>query len=138
MPTVILKEVSMTQIGQPFVPVRAKSSDRAFASSVAGSVQKYANGRFRSVTQAGVARKFDLTLKDMPAGVIVVPTTPVATSVFYITLLEQWLGTTVILRDFRGNFIYGTYFDLQIRELKSPSYVNATLSFQQLTGVVGQ
>ncbi len=138
MPTPDFRQVVLTQIGQPFIPVRAYTSDRSWASSVVGNMQKYANGRYRSISQAGVGRQVTVTLRDMPTGDITVPTTPTPTVVRYWKLLEQWLGTSVLYRDYYGNFLYGTYFSITPKERKDPAYLDVALTFQELTGVVGQ
>lgn len=61
----------------------------------AGAVRRYAGGRFRNVTVAGVGRKYSMTLRMLDG-----PT---------VSLLEGWINQTVLVRDSTGRRVWGVY-----------------------------
>lgn len=81
---------------------------------VNGSVNQYAGGRFRAVTQAGVSNSDDLTF----------------TLVDRATrdTLESWIGQVVCYRDPHGTKHWGTYLLYQSTEQTGANYSDVELT----------
>jgi len=71
---------------------------RARSSSKDGEVRTYAGGRQRSITQAGVRGRFEVTL--------------VQVTFADLARLESWMGVPVQLRDHRGQWFTGVFFEV--------------------------
>jgi hypothetical protein len=79
--------------------------DRPLQYTTANEVRIYAGGRRRAITHPGVQHIWGFELVQL------FPT--------QVELLTGWLasGTTLFARDHRGHAMYGTFFELNVREL---------------------
>ncbi|MFC0504216.1 hypothetical protein [Micromonospora costi] len=85
--------------------VAAFSADRARRVSVQGENRTYGGGRRRAITQEGHTDVITFTLRRVTTA--------------QRDQLRDWLGRDVMYRDYRGQRIVGTLFDLDIREYKA-------------------
>lgn len=88
--------------------------DRGWAASVRGEVRSYAGGRQRAVGSIGKASTWKFTLVELTQ--------------VQCELLEAWMnqGVTLLARDHRGQFMYGTFFEVDRGENMAQLYPNAT------------
>jgi len=70
-----------------------------------GGVQTFASGRQRSISHVGERGQFGFTLVDVTEA--------------QITLLREWKGKTVSVRDHRGQRYVGSYYEINVDEDKS-------------------
>jgi hypothetical protein len=75
--------------------VSARSTGRAWSTEVSGEIRTYADGRRRSVTTEGVGVTAALTLALLTQA--------------ELETLESWMGSTVQIRDFRGQRAFGVF-----------------------------
>lgn len=73
---------------------------RSWTASVEGAVRKYAGGRQRAVGSIGLANVWKVTLVELTQA--------------QCELFETWMkqGVTVLVRDARGQSLYGTFFSV--------------------------
>lgn len=84
--------------------VSAQSADRSRKHSIDGKVRTFAGGRQRSIAIAGERTEFPFTLVYVPEA--------------DITTLRSWINQTVELRDHRGQRYVGTFYELNVDEIK--------------------
>lgn len=84
-----------------------------------GEVKRLAGGRFRAVSTLGVRKSQDFVLRDLAEA--------------DITLLEEWQGQTVIIRDNRGRRMFGVYWDLNFIDRVDPTYYDVALSVTEVS-----
>lgn len=85
----------------------------------AGAVRRYANGRMRIVTQAGVPNQFQVTTVASPRATI--------------QWLEGHTGQTVLVRDDRGRKFYATYFQPATAEHAYNGEGDVTFTLSEVT-----
>lgn len=109
---------------------RYSAPDRPRSSSVQGEVRRYAGGRMRAVGTLGTAAQWQVTLMEL--------------TLADTELLELWMsqGVTVFARDHRGASMYGTFFQVDIDELRAVTYplavYTATIQIQRVDVVEGE
>lgn len=82
--------------------------------SVRGEIRTYAGGRQRAVGSLGAAGSWKYTLVEL--------------TLDQVNTLRTWMaaGVTVFARDHRGQSMYGTFFEVGVKENKSALWQNAT------------
>jgi hypothetical protein len=87
---------------------------RSWSASVRGEVRSYAGGRQRAVGSIGKSNVWKFVLEEL--------------SLATCELLETWMnqGITVLARDHRGQFMYGTFFAVERSENMAQTYEFAT------------
>lgn len=90
------------------------SPGRSQTYSVKGEIRTYAGGRQRAVGSTGVSGSWKFTLVEL--------------SQANVTTLKSWMaqGVTVLARDHRGQWMYGTFFAVDVAENASQLWQNAT------------
>jgi hypothetical protein len=78
--------------------------------STKGEIRTYAGGRQRAIGSVGVAGSWKFTLVEM--------------SLADTVILRTWLdaGVTVFARDHRGQSMYGTFFGVDLSEIRAMTY----------------
>lgn len=92
---------------------RYSAPDRPRSSSVQGEVRRYAGGRMRAVGVLGTAAQWSVTLVELT----------LADTELLVTWMSQ--GVTVFARDHRGQAMYGSFFSVDIDELRAITYTTA-------------
>lgn len=89
-----------------------RSKSQAF--SVKGEIRTYAGGRQRAIGSTGLSGQWVFTLMEL--------------SQANVDMLKTWMafGVTVLARDHRGQFMYGTFFSVDIAENMAQFYSTAT------------
>lgn len=109
---------------------RYSAPDRDRGSSVQGEVRRYAGGRMRAVGALGRASQWGVTLVEL--------------TLDDTELLELWMseGVTVFARDNHGASMYGTFFQVDINELRAVTYplavYTASIQIQRVDVVEGE
>lgn len=109
---------------------RYSAPDRPKSSSVQGEVRRYAGGRMRAVGVLGTSAQWGVTLVEL--------------TLDDVELLELWMsqGVTVFARDHRGASMYGTFFQVDVDELRAVTYpfavYTATIQIQRVDVVEGE
>lgn len=109
--------VNLVSTGQLVKAYTGKGRSHVFGQE--GAVEKFAGGRFRSITVEGLAGQQTFKLRD----------------VTYADLetLITWIGETVLIRDNRGRRMFGTYFDVPYVDGNDANYYDVTLNVTQVT-----
>lgn len=97
--------------------------DRPTGHSVDGSVRTYASGRRRAISTAGTKGEVSRTFVDITQ-----------------TQKDQlitWLGTSVQMRDHRGNKWYGVFFTVAIGEDIRYDLYSATITLETTSTIEG-
>jgi hypothetical protein len=97
--------------------------ERPQAHSMEGDVQEYASGRLRGQGQEGIRAAFDRTLRDM--------------SLEDLETLKTWLGETVLVRDYRGQHFYCTFYSVEVVEMREPELYDLKCAFRTVTHAEG-
>lgn len=92
---------------------------RTRAKSQEGSAQKFAGGRFRSISVEGVAGEQTFVLRDLTYA--------------NIQTLETWIGQLVLIRDNRGRRMFGVYYDVGYTDGPNENYYDVTLNVKEIT-----
>lgn len=101
----------------------ASGRDRVTNYGMDGEVRKYASGRLRSVTTAGLR--------------INVPRSLVALDFATKEKLVTWLGLNVQVRDHRGNKWFGVFYGVDVTDYMAPGLYAATITLLSTTTVEG-
>lgn len=133
MPTPVFNNVVITAANDPLTPLVAYSADRTENNAVDGAVQTYANGRRRAVQQVGVAHNFTLTLKDVTDLPQVLPAPGSGTIVPLALIQSTWIGIRIVIRDHKGRYFEGVYFQAGVAERKAPHLYDVAISVVELT-----
>ncbi len=92
---------------------------RTRAKSQEGSVERFAGGRFRSISTEGVAGSQTFTLRDVsPAD---------------LATLEGWIGELVLVRDNRGRRMFGTYYQVNYADRPNENYYDVELNVLEVS-----
>ena len=88
--------------------------DRVTSYSAGGEDRVYGGARVRAVRQAGVRGQWSFVLQELTQT--------------QVNLLLTWLdnGNTILARDHRGQYMYGTFFDLTVGENMAQTPTGAT------------
>ncbi len=102
--------------------------DRSQTYAVAGQVRTYAGGRQRAVGSVGASGAWKFTLVQL--------------TLTQTLTLRTWMeaGVTVLARDHRAQSMYGTYFQVEVGEVKgigANTTYTAALELQQVDVVEG-
>lgn len=87
---------------------------RARQHSQEGSVEKFAGGRFRSISVEGIEEVQTFMLRDL--------------SYTDVLTLITWIGETVLVRDNRGRRMFGTYFSVPYTDGSDANYYDVSLT----------
>jgi hypothetical protein len=101
------------------VTVLSTMSSLAAAPQAAGSTRRYASGRFRTVTQAGIQEQLTVAA--------------VACDRTQINWLRSHIGVTLLVRDDRGRKFYGAYFNPAVTEHPYDANGDVTLTITEVT-----
>lgn len=101
----------------------ASGRDRSSVYAIDGSVRKYASGRMRAISTAGV--KTEVSRRG------------IALDFATKEKLISWLGEHVQMRDHRGNRWFGVFYAVEIGEYMRPDLYAATITLQVVTTVEG-
>jgi hypothetical protein len=97
--------------------------DRGTTYTMDGERRRYANGRLRAVSTAGVGVEITRTM--------------VALDYATKERLVSWLGVNVQLRDHRGNKWFGVFFTVAVSEYMRPDLYAAAITLLTTTTVEG-
>jgi hypothetical protein len=103
--------------------------DRKRGSSVTGEVRRYAGGRMRAVGIQGKSSTWAVSLAEL--------------SLSQVETLELWMtqGITILARDNHGVGMYGTFFGVDIDEMRAINYstsvYTASIDIQRVDVVEG-
>lgn len=109
--------VNLVSTGQLVTAYTGKGRTRSHSQE--GDVQKFAGGRFRSISVEGLAGAQTFMLRDVPYSDILT--------------LESWIGQTVLIRDNRGRRMFGTYFEVSYTDGPNENYYDVTLNLKEIT-----
>ena len=84
-----------------------------------GSVEKFAGGRFRSISEEGLSGKQTFLLRDV--------------SDADIETLKTWIGETVLVRDNRGRRMFGTFYKIGYPDRMEANYYDISLEVFEVT-----
>lgn len=104
--------------------------DRPQSYTAAGEVRVYGGGRMRGITKAGMSHTWKFELQEM--------------TLAQVATLTGWVddGVTVLVRDHRGQSMYGTFFQVDVTEqpAQTPTgaYYAAAITLQSVTVVEGE
>jgi hypothetical protein len=117
--SVVLSRAFLSDVADLANPLVCYTAERSDRRAVAGQVRVMANGRRRVVTRAGDARDLGMTLRLL---------TPAQ-----VETLAAWRGRVVLFRDVRGRRVFGTFFDLAVRDYADRSGHDVTLTLTEVT-----
>lgn len=82
--------------------------DRSQVFAVRGEIRTYAGGRQRAIGSVGMAGQWKFVLVELTTA--------------NVTTIKTWMssGVTVLVRDYRGQYMYGTFFDVSFAENPNP------------------
>ena len=95
------------------------TKDRGRGHANDGEVRTYAGGRRRAIITAGESGKFKFTMVDLTQA--------------EMETLREWKGTTVEVRDHRGQRFVGVYFQVDIGEAKVSTLYDVSIELETLS-----
>ena len=129
MPILVLTKMWLTNTVTTEMLSAQTAPDRPQSYKVPGEVRTYAGGRQRGIQRAGLSRTWQFELQELTAA--------------NVTTLVAWmnLGVTILARDHRGQSMYGTFYEIAVKERPggSPatSYYAAGITVQSVDVVEG-
>lgn len=123
MVAVILNRLWLNRMDTSEAISGASGRDRATSYALDGSVRTYASGRRRAISVVGLQGQVTRTMLALDF----------STKENLIT----WLGTSVMMRDHRGNRWFGTFFAVDIDEYMRPDLYSAAITLQTTTTIEG-
>lgn len=117
---VTLTTVWINLAGDPTVSVSfSNMATLTVTKTIQGEIRRYANGRTRAVTRAGVTDSAEVNLPYCDRT--------------QITWLEDNIGQLVCVRDNYGRKFFGIYLTVPVQEIRhTPNYGNVTLSLGEV------
>lgn len=109
--------VNLVSTGEAVIAYTGKGRTRAYSTD--GDVQRFAGGRFRSISSEGVAGEQTFMLRDV--------------SEDDLATLQSWEGQTVLVRDNRGRRMFGTFYTVGYADGPDPAYYDVTLNVKEVT-----
>lgn len=91
----------------------------ARASAKTGEVREYVGGRRRAVSTEGTTARLSVTLLRL--------------TLDQVQTLESWAGQPVLVRDWRGQGLYGTFFAVATSARRPADQYESTLEFVSVT-----
>lgn len=84
-----------------------------------GNAEGFAGGRYRSISEEGVAGSQTFTLRDV--------------TVTQLDTLISWIGQTVLVRDNRGRRMFGTYYNVSYNDRMLQGYHDVQITLSEVT-----
>ena len=103
--------------------VHCKTASRSESNESEGDVRTYASGRRRYFSKAGVKESMSFTLVDV---------TPDD-----LATLKDWKDDLVLVRDYKGRKMYGTYNSLSVTDSKTAAFHQVVMTVTEVTHAEG-
>lgn len=123
MTTLLLQKLWLNRLDTGEAIAGASGRQPSTGYAMDGQVRTYASGRRRAVSTEGLKVEVQRTM--------------VALDYPTKETLISWLGSSVQLRDYRGNKWFGVFFEISVGEYMRPDLYQATITLQSTTTVEG-
>src|SRR5690349_4838281 len=109
--------INLVSSGALVAAYTARGRQRAYQGT--GSTEPFAGGRFRSISTEGVAGSQVFTLRDVTDA--------------QLDTLISWIGETVLVRDFRGRRMFGTYYNISYSDRMKAGVYDVQITLNEVT-----